>query len=297
MKEKTYTYCVADFTFRLRLPRGIDAERLLPSFAPFSVVGGSPDKLLFDFCAEAADSWPAREERTLLEQTNNDMGHLDLYSTPEGYEVEIEKGGFRHLMVVDRAFTSAKAWFSPADPLVGDNLSSLVRIVYAQAIIPHSAISLHAAAVSTRAKAYLFMGRSGTGKSTHAALWREHIAGTSLLNDDNPTVRLLRGEARAYGTPWSGKTPCYKNLNYPIGGMVRLRQAPVNAFCRQEGAEAFMAIYPGCSLIAQDERLRNCLYDTLALLAGMVAVGTLNCTPAREAAILCYQSLWKDGEE
>ena len=291
MKKRTYAYSVADFPFVLRLCEGLDEEALLPSFGPFRTEGGSMGQPLFELSAEMAGILPARTARKPLEQTDNDMGHLDLYSTPEGYEIEITYGGCRHLMSVDRTFANAKAWLSPADPHLGDALSSLLRIVYAQAIIPHCAVSLHAAAVCNRGRAYLFMGRSGTGKSTHASLWLEHIAGTSLLNDDNPTVRIMQGEARAYGTPWSGKTPCYKNADYPIAGMVRLRQAEHNAFCRQEGAEAFVAIYPGCSLIAQDERLRNCLYDTLAMLAGTVIVGTLDCTPDRDAAIICHQSL------
>lgn len=123
------------------------------------------------------------------------------------------------------------------------------------------------------------MGKSGTGKSTHAQLWREYIAGAELLNDDNPAVRFFGDTAYACGTPWSGKTPCYKNLQFPIGGMARLSQAAENRFQRQEGADAFVAIYPGCSVIAENETLRHHLYDTLTRLANSVKVGTLECLP------------------
>ena len=177
------------------------------------------------------------------------------------------------------------------DKNIGAALSSMLRIAYAQAILGHDAVSIHAAAVYNSGHAYLFLGASGTGKSTHASLWIKHIPGTELLNDDNPTVRIVDGKAYAYGTPWSGKTACYKNLSFPVGGMVRLKQAPANVFYRTEGADAFIVLYPGCSVIAEDIRLRNCLYDTLARLSGMVTVGMMDCLPDMAAALSCHDSL------
>ena len=164
-------------------------------------------------------------------------------------------------------------------------------MAYAQAILRHDAVSIHASAVFCNGQAYLFLGKSGTGKSTHSALWIENIPGTELLNDDNPTIRILNGKAYAYGSPWSGKTACYKNVSFPVGGMVRLNQAPENSFQLQEGADAFVALYPGCSFIARDEYLRNSLYDTLTVLAGSVMVGTLDCLPDKHAALMCYREL------
>ena len=136
------------------------------------------------------------------------------------------------------------------------------------------------------------MGKSGTGKSTHSALWLKHIPGCTLLNDDNPAVRLVGDGAVAYGTPWSGKTPCYRNLSYPIGGMVRLSQAPANRFVRRREVDAFVVLYPGCSVITDDERLNGALCDTLARLTERVTVGTLECLPDEAAATLCWQNLY-----
>ena len=63
------------------------------------------------------------------------------------------------------------------------------------------------------------MGKSGTGKSTHSRLWLENVPGATLLNDDNPIVRLTLVGAIVYGSPWSGKTPCYKNESAPLAGV------------------------------------------------------------------------------
>lgn len=290
----TYYYKVAGFLFSVCLPADMDAETLLPSFRPFRIAGQEEnERQLFCFAVLMPDEMPEEEQKRLLEETDNDMGHLNLFVTAGGYEVKLTGGSCTHRMVANADFSSLKACLQREDRYVGQALSSLLRIAFAQSILGHDAVSIHAAAVYRGGEAYLFMGTSGTGKSTHASLWIKHIPGTELLNDDNPTVRIVGGKAYAYGTPWSGKTACYKNLSFPIGGMVRLSQAPVNSFCRKEGAEAFIALYPGCSVIAEDKRLRNCLYDTLARLAGMVKVGTMDCLPDREAAIVCYQALIK----
>lgn len=60
----------------------------------------------------------------------------------------------------------------------------------------------------------------------HSRLWLEHIPDSDLLNDDNPIVRFYpTGEVIVYGSPWSGKTPCYRNEAVPVGAFVRLKQA------------------------------------------------------------------------
>lgn len=289
---KTYYYQVAGFLLSVGLPADKDAEALLPSFRPFSVTGPEAGEApLFDFVTVGQEMMPAYGEMELMEKTDNDMGRLSLYATADGYLVELANGGHTHLMAAMRDFTSVRACLQWNDRLAGGALSSLLRIAFAQAILGHGAVSLHAAAVYRGGRAYLFMGQSGTGKSTHASLWVKHLPGTELLNDDNPTVRIVGGTAFAYGTPWSGKTACYRSLRFPVGGMVRLVQAPVNRFHRQEGADAFVAIYPGCSVIASDKRLRDGLYDTLARLAGMVTVGTMECRPDEEAACVCHRAL------
>lgn len=286
---KTYNYIVAGFSFAVQLPDKKDAKQLLPSFLPFQHTGNREGELLFSLTVVPAGS--NDQSGDLWEETDNDMGHLRLFKIAEGYRVEIAHKECIHRMWSDRRFSAAQTCLDWNDRQVGNALSSLLRIQFAQAVIYQNAVSVHAAAVSCKGLAYLFMGKSGTGKSTHAALWMKHISGTELLNDDNPTVRLIGDKAYAYGTPWSGKTPCYKSLGLPIGGMVRLRQALVNRFYPQEGTDAFVALYPGCSVIAQDTDLRNRLYDTLTRLVESAPVGLLDCRPDKEAAFVCHQAL------
>lgn len=294
---KKHLYKIAGFILVVNSPDGWNLEALLPSFKSFRFDGQETPYCLFrcDILPTEKASFNEVSD-TLLEETINDMGIIRLYEHSRQYLITLNSGNndnLWHSMLADRTFSTLNIYLRADAPEIGHALSSLLRVAYSQAVLHHNAVAIHASTVVHEKTAYLFMGKSGTGKSTHSRLWIEHIPGTELLNDDNPTLRILDDRAYAFGTPWSGKTPCYKPWFFPLGGMVRLRQAPDNRFCLQDGGDAFVAIYPGCSVISKDPELRNRLYDTVAHLADLVPVGILDCRPDREAALLCRESLHK----
>ena len=156
----------------------------------------------------------------------------------------------------------------------------------------------HAASVSYKGLGYLFLGKSGTGKSTHARLWLKYIEGTELFNDDNPVVRLFEKDGRkfavAYGSPWSGKTPCYKNVKFELGGFVLLSQAPFNKITPLKGVSAYAAILPSISGMRWDKKIADGLHMTQNGLASNVMIWHLECLPDEEAARLCCQSIVRE---
>lgn len=80
-------------------------------------------------------------------------------------------------------------------------IDNALMVLFALATAPHKTVLFHAAVVSHQDKAYMFLGKSGTGKSTHARLWLTYIEGTALVNDDNPVVRINDNVATVYGSP------------------------------------------------------------------------------------------------
>ena len=141
----------------------------------------------------------------------------------------------------------------------------------------------------------LFLGESGTGKSTHTRLWREHIPGAQLLNDDSPIVRVVEGVPTVFGSPWSGKTPCYRNESYPIAAFVRLAQAPHNRIARLPVVRAIGALLPSCPpAFAYDAQLQDNICDTLSQLIARVPVYQLECLPDADAARLSFETTIAD---
>ena len=287
----TYFYRVAGFLFSVTLPAKYNILRLLPSFVPFRCERKEGESLLFTFTA--VEELPKRGEVMWQEDSENDFGYTTLMKVEEGYRCQIHftTKGRVHEMVCNADFSEVRAVLYWDDAYLDSVLCSMLRIVFSQAILPYGGISLHASVVSVDGKGYLFMGKSGTGKSTHSALWLENIHGAELLNDDNPVIRYINGNVVVYGSPWSGKTPCYLNLSYRVGGLVRLRQAPQNEFHKQQDVTALIQVLPGCSVIRRDVRLYNVLCDTLTKVIQKVPVGLLDCLPNAEAAICCHKGL------
>lgn len=282
-------YKVADFVFAVTLRRDWELDVLLPSFIPFRC-GETPDEeLLFIFLEDdVAEESP---DAKFLEEDDNDMGRTRLYRTDNGYRITLNYTEPTHVFEASPDFGRVSASLKWQDAYAPLALCSMLRIAFAQAVLLHSSVSMHSSVVVHDGRAFMFMGRSGTGKSTHSRLWLEHVPDTRLLNDDNPIVRIVDGEALVYGSPWSGKTSCYVDESAPIAAMVRLVQAPENRFARKSDVEAFSLILPGASVLRFDEHLYGNLCETLIELAGMVCVGEMRCLPDKDAARICREGV------
>ena len=157
----------------------------------------------------------------------------------------------------------------------------------------HTTAAIHSSVIVANNEAIMFLGESGTGKSTHTRLWRENIEGAELLNDDSPFLHIKDGRPMVYGSPWSGKTPCYKQESYPLRAIVRLSQAPHNAMRKLRGAQAIGALLPSMPpAFAFDKELEEHMFEILSATIANVAVYHLECRPNAEAAHLSYNTVF-----
>lgn len=168
----------------------------------------------------------------------------------------------------------------------GHILDHLLIFALSVAGLGRGILLIHASTVVYRGRAVMFLGESGTGKSTHSRMWLENIAGTSLLNDDAPAVRIAPdGSVTAYGTPWSGKTPCYRAESYPLAALVRIRRAPCNRITAQDTLRALGAVLPSClPTLQQDDATLDPLCEALSQLLSRTPVYILDCLPDADAA-------------
>ena len=292
---QSYMFSVAGCGIRIVLPPYAAVETLLPSFRDFRGAPSEGDEALVALSAVEEGLPPMTEGEILLDVAENDMGVTRLFRLPDdcGYRILLRCSpqGPEHTMLADSRFRRLRAHILWDDPYAGAALSSMLRIAFSQAVLLSDGISLHAAAVVWQHRAFLFMGKSGTGKSTHARQWLQTFAGATLLNDDNPILRLTADGPVVWGSPWSGKTACYHNAVVPLAGIVRLQQAPDNRFVPLADVEALTAILPGCSVIPSDGVLSRALYATLSAVVPAVPVGRLLCRPDADAAQVCASGL------
>ncbi|HBC39384.1 MAG TPA: hypothetical protein DC016_10960, partial [Porphyromonadaceae bacterium] len=136
-------------------------------------------------------------------------------------------------------------------------------------------------------KALVFLGKSGTGKSTHSRLWREFVPDCTLLNDDEPLIRVFEDEpVRVYGAPWSGSTACFRNASAEVAAFIHLYQSPENRLTRLRNVEALSSLYASAAMLRSDAGNKDRVLDVVAAVLQRVPVYRLDCRPDYEAVSL-----------
>jgi hypothetical protein len=279
-------YSVAGLCFSVSGEKLCGAVDAIDGFAPFGAVPCSTT--LFSFVeGDGAPDSVAVQYEFMCEGVRMTFG-----SSPNGYILEMRPATGEPLFL----------WCEHGGNVVSlsGNFSVLLLrfalwIGYGIMALPYAAVAVHSSCVVYKNRAVLFLGESGTGKSTHTRLWCENIGGASLLNDDSPVLRVVDGRVWAYGTPWSGKTPCYINERYEVAACVRLSQAPCNEIKKLSVLQAYAALHPSCPPeFAYDE----CLYDEISGFIGKMLPSVpfyhLCCRPDSEAALLSCRTIFGD---
>lgn len=150
---------------------------------------------------------------------------------------------------------------------------------------------VHSSAVVTGGRAYLFTAPSGTGKSTHTALWLQLLGERAfILNDDKPVLRIFPESVRVYGTPWSGKTDQNRNTSALLGGICILKRGAENCIRRATVAEALPVLLEQTQRSLFPIRTES-LLRVLDRLLTVAPVYVLECLPDLAAAELAYRTL------
>ena len=163
-------------------------------------------------------------------------------------------------------------------------LNNAIMVIFTLCTAPYRTLMIHSSVVENNGRAYMFLGESGRGKSTHSDLWTKHVKGSTLINDDNPVIRIADdGTPTAYGTPWSGKRPVYMNVHYPIGGFAAIEQAKENSIRRESIPAAFGILLSSCSSLKFDKKIHMHVCSTISGILERLPVHTLSCLPNEEA--------------
>lgn len=100
-----------------------------------------------------------------------------------------------------------------------------------------NSLFIHSSSIVYHSKGILFSAKSGTGKSTHARLWRTYTDAVSL-NDDKNIIVLENDQLMLYSNPWSGKHQIHQNITAPLYCIIFLYQSKENVIKRVEPNEA-----------------------------------------------------------
>ena len=152
----------------------------------------------------------------------------------------------------------------------------------------------HCSAVAVDGVAYLFAAPSGTGKSTHTALWRRVFGDRALMiNDDKPLLLLDESGVRVFGTPWDGKHRLSTNTSAPIGGICFLERGEQNKIERVSPNEALPRLL-GQTFRPEGAEGTAQMLQLIIELTARVPMWSLQCNISEQAVHTAYTAMRKD---
>ncbi|MCM1313419.1 MAG: hypothetical protein NC206_10515 [Bacteroides sp.] len=291
MTDRTRQYMVGGHTYRIHFADMQNDESLIPSSDAFAVASDDQPSL-FDLTVD--DTFRPQEKGEEIGSFDCDAACYCFMQTDNNdYQIVISDTSHNKccLMQTDNAFSHGCVSLTGNTETRQFGLNNALMIMYAFAAADKGTLLMHSSVVCNNHTTFLFLGKSGTGKSTHSQLWIRYVPGTELMNDDNPIVRVTKEEIRVYGSPWSGKTDCYRNISAPAGAFVQLQQAKQNNIRRQTAVEMFTSLLSASSVMKWDKRVYSGVCDTIECLMRQVPGFTLQCLPDKAAALLSHTTI------
>lgn len=290
MKNTTQYYRIADFIIAIEGNENIFSQ--LPNFAPFRIDETDETKMFIIHVSD--EPIPSHEhlQSVYIDRSDDDMPRIEIYENEQTTVFALSQ--FRDSDIVCAIHCTKdmhEAILYTRAPYFRFAIDNATMLLYAFCATPHKTLLFHSSVTVKDGLAYLFLGYSGTGKSTHSRQWLAAFPQAWLLNDDNPIVRILPDETvRVYGSPWSGKTPCYKAESAPVKALVQLAQAPQNSIEKLRMTHAYPYILASVSGLKIIPNAMDHLYETIAALLEKTPVYKLECLPNEDAARVCYQT-------
>ena len=161
----------------------------------------------------------------------------------------------------------------------------------AEGLLDHGIILFHGSSLSFDGEGYIFTAKSGTGKSTHTAIWRKVFGDrVKMINDDKPLLSVTDSGVTVHGTPWCGKHGIGENVSVPLRAICVLERSPENRINRLGKTDALMRILPQIYRIRGGDSMKKIL--ALAdKLVSVCSVHLLGCNMDDSAATVAMEGM------
>ena len=187
---------------------------------------------------------------------------------------------------IDPSFRSGTLTEAPVlpDRAIRADGYPLLEYIVTRLLARHDGVLIHASTAIVDGAAYVFVGHSGAGKSTMAAIAEE--AGAQIPTDDRTILTIRDGEPFAWGTPWHGSLIRKSPDGAPLKRIYLLEKAPAD---RCEPLPAARAVKELFVRLIQPRLHPAEVHNTLAILeaiVGRVPVAILHFRPTSAAFAL-----------
>ena len=168
--------------------------------------------------------------------------------------------------------------------------SYAVRMLFFYFALQHRVVALHSASILYNNRLWLFSAPSGTGKSTHTNLWKE-LFQTPIINGDINLITLQHGQPTVCGNPWHGTSGIFDTRDYPLGGVILLKQGSQNIVTNLTKDQKELFLLHRCITPTWTSALLDKNHDIIKKICPHIHVTTLTCTQNTSAVHCCKEAI------
>ncbi len=156
---------------------------------------------------------------------------------------------------------------------------------------------LHSSSIAFNGQGIAFSANSGTGKSTHTGLWKQHFGDrVDIINDDKPAIYFDGEQPIMCGTPWSGKTALNTNKQVPLRAIVIIERGEKNSIRRLDTVESMFHLTSQIARPYYDASLGIKVLDFTERLLKSVPIYCLTCNISEEAVETVFREIFPEEE-
>ncbi|MBP5494503.1 MAG: PqqD family protein [Lachnospiraceae bacterium] len=263
-----------------------EGECLTDKFDAFAIKSDGADDLRIEIVNETPESLSGKEIviNAAVETTECDDRYILRFPESEKIiECHLSKKGNFARFYTYKDFDEAEK----------ELLFHAIRTVFLYKALLKGIVAIHSASILYKNSVWLFSAPSGTGKSTHAGLWKE-LFETEIVNGDLNLLGCKDGKPVVYGLPWCGTSNTFDVNTYKLGGVILLKRNQKNFVEDLPEDEKQLLVQQRIISPSWDAKALDMQFDIVEnIIKNGAIVARLNCTADYEAAIVMKEYLDK----
>lgn len=289
-----FHYQIAGHLFDLVMSPEILGETIQETYRPFQIEDADTPPLFTLTVAEDGTQFPPIVGT--IASFEKGYGNITLYYASN-------QGLIMHLSLPDRAPScyvyadvSNKNILvclrgSAEEMLYG--LNNSIMLAYTFTTIRLDTLLINASVVECQGQGYLFPGRNGMSnmRRLHCLLWRQHIEGSMLLNNDTTVIRMVDGKAMLYSTPWNEREICRENTSVPLKAIIQLAHAQHRQMSSVSKPGIYATLLSACWSLKWNDNMIGVMHNIIWTLTDSINTYRLECTSDIGDVELCAQKL------
>lgn len=164
----------------------------------------------------------------------------------------------------------------------------------AEYLLDFDVMLFHGSSVAVDGKCYMFMAPSGTGKSTHTALWMKEFGDRAIMvNGDKPFIHIAPEGVTLFGSPWDGKEHLSTNVGLPLQAIAIIHRGAKNHIEPVEKGGRMAELAAG-AYVPESAASRLKAAILIDELLSQVGVYSLTCNMEPDAVSCAYEAMSGD---